>query len=81
MARNVTEILQLHELFVEELRSEMAPLGFHINLHECGFGKEPHVEGTSTSTGNIDAAICAAATKITMEASSTCISQTIPIVC
>ncbi|KAG6831396.1 hypothetical protein H0H92_010998 [Tricholoma furcatifolium] len=34
LTRNAEEILQLHEQFVRELRTEMAPLGLHLNASQ-----------------------------------------------
>jgi hypothetical protein len=74
----VAEILQLHELFVEELQSEMAPLGLRLSLDEHELGKGTHVEWTNSSVGIIDAAIRAIATKFTAEVNPLHTSQIIP---
>jgi hypothetical protein len=65
LSRNAVDILRLHELFVEELRSEMAPFGFHLVLDDYDVVKGPNVP-----PGGIDVAIRAVAAKFTTEVGS-----------
>ncbi|GLB33963.1 putative rhoGEF domain containing protein [Lyophyllum shimeji] len=66
LTRNAEEILQLHEQFVRELRTEMTPLGFHME----SYVRPDDVEKTEKQAmQNTDAAIRVVSTKFATEAS------------
>lgn len=65
LTRNAEELLQLHEHFVQELRADLAPLGFHMHAPHGTEGNKCQGERIQ----NTDAAIRAVSTKFATEAS------------
>ena len=63
LTRNAEEVLQLHEHFVQELRAEVAPLGFCMEAKSVGALEEPHIRAIQ----NIDHAIRAVSAKFATE--------------
>ncbi|KAJ6598899.1 hypothetical protein DFH09DRAFT_1129509 [Mycena vulgaris] len=65
LTRNAEEVLQLHENFVEELRTAMLPLGFPMELS----GAAVDLVEEQERIRNVDAAVGAVSTKYATEAS------------